>query len=248
MVVGMGSTFLFFAILIIVSILYIIFSTAYHKKFKVKSVNAGNYHKKLAFTYCLSILISLLIFEASFPFFIILAVVSILCITYLIAYDVKLKVKNVSTENHHTKLAFAYYFSILISLLIVGISFEYCFNYDFNLKVNSQCFPDRYCKVCFNDKYSNDSYTITLCFPPNSVYCYKTPDLAYYNSNSIDECVKFLGDELELEKKEGNILDYKYANNMYILNCEDHRTVNIEFKILDRKTYIFVSYSESSDS
>lgn len=181
---------------------------------------------------------------STFLFFAILIIVSILCVIFLTAYHKKFKVESENIKNYHKKLVLAYCFSILISSLIVGISFEYCFNYDINLKINSQCFPDRYCKVCFNDKYSKDSYTVTLCFPPNSVYCYKTPDLAYYNSNSIDECVKFMDDELKLEKKDGNILDYKYTNNMYILDCENHRTIKIEFKILDRETYIFVSYSE----
>jgi hypothetical protein len=245
MVVGMASSFLFIAILIIVSILCIIFLTAYHKKLKVKNTNIKKYHKKLVLAYCFSILVSLSIFGLSFALFIILTVISILCIIYLIAYDIKLKAKNVNTENHHTKLALAYTFSILISSLIVGISFEYCFNYDFNLEVNSRCFPDRYCKVCFNDKYSNDSYTVTLCFPPNSVYCYKTPELVYYNSNSIDECIKFMDDELKLEKKDSNILDYRYANNMYIINCENSRTINIKFyKDTDNETRFIISYFE----
>lgn len=181
---------------------------------------------------------------STFLFFAILIIVFILCVIFLTAYHKKFKVESENIKNYHKKLVLAYCFSILISIFIVGISFGYCFNHDINLKINSRCFPDRYCKICFNDKYSNDSYTVTLCFPPNSVYCYKTPDLAYYNSNSIDECVKFMDDELKLEKKDGNILDYRYANNMYILDCENHRTIKIEFKILDRKTYIFASYFE----
>jgi len=180
-------------------------------------------------------------FEATFLFYIILSITIISCIIFLKSSLKKLKRQDLNIKSYHKKLLSTCCLSIGISFFIVGIFSVYCFNYDANLKVNDLFFSDNLCTINFMDKY-NDNYTTILYLPPNSKFCYKTPDMVYYNKNSINKCIKELENKLILAKKEHKIIDFSFSDNKYIIDCENSRTINIDFKTENNKTYFIVSY------